>query len=335
MDTIISNQNLPVLIIIFVLSLVVLSKATDLLIDHAVTLSRDFGISEIAIGATIVSLGTTLPELSTATVAVLQGTPDFALGNAIGSVITNTALVLGVGSLAGSIPVLRTIANRLPFLVGALLLLVVGSLRFLDGDFLQSAGHLPRVIGLLFLLAVPLYLFTSFRNASNHAEYLDDEDSKQINTGEVIKEASIILISAAAVAFSATTLVSTVSTIAARLGVSEAIIAGTIVAFGTSLPELSTTIASARKGYGALAMGNVLGANILNLLLVLGVSISLSPGGLSVPAIFYQVHFPIALLVVGLLSYFIFNTRKMEISKREGWILLIIYLVYLSLNIFV
>lgn len=149
----------------------------------------------------------------------------------------------------------------------------------------------------------------------------------------MLKEGSLILSSGAVVAFSAAVLISTVSTLATRLGVSKAIIAGTVIAFGTSLPELSTTFTSARKGYGGLAMGNVLGASILNILLVLGVSISVSPGGLTVPALFYRVHFPIALSVVGILTYFIFNTRKMEISNREGLVLLAIYLFYLFFNL--
>lgn len=162
MDTFISNQNTFVLIIIFLVSLVILSKATDILIDHAVYLSQEFGISQIIIGATIVSLGTTLPELSTSIAAVLKGTPDFALGNAVGSVIANTALVLGVGSLAGAIPVPRSIANRLIFLVGSLLILVFGSLRSFYGNLFSAPGHLHPLIGLLFLLTVPVFLLSSF-----------------------------------------------------------------------------------------------------------------------------------------------------------------------------
>lgn len=334
MDTFISNQNTFVLIIIFLVSLVILSKATDILIDHAVYLSQEFGISQIIIGATIVSLGTTLPELSTSIAAILKGTPDFALGNAVGSVITNTALVLGVGSLAGAIPVPRSIANRLIFLVGSLLILVFGSLRFFDRNLFNSPGHLHPLIGILFLLTVPVFLMSTFLKKKVHTEPDDSEEKKRINNKALIIEVSIILVSAVAVAFSATVLVSTVSTAATRLGVAEAIIAGTVVALGTSLPELTTTYAAARKGYGSLAIGNVLGANILNILLVLGVSISLTPGGLSVPPVFYQIHFPFVLVVGGLLSYFIFNTKKHEISKNEGKILLAIYLLYLLFSLF-
>lgn len=155
-----------------------------------------------------------------------------------------------------------------------------------------------------------------------------------MNSRSLIIEVSIILVSALAVAFSATVLVSTVSTAATRLGISEAIIAGTVVALGTSLPELTTTYAAARKGYGSLAIGNVLGANVLNILLVLGVSISMTPGGLSVPTVFYQIHFPFALVVIGLLSYFVFNTKKHEISKNEGKVLLMLYLLYMLFSLF-
>ncbi len=106
-----------------------------------------------------------------------------------------------------------------------------------------------------------------------------------------------------------------------------------MVALGTSLPELSTTYASVKKGYGGLAIGNIIGANSLNLLLVLGVSIAFSPAGLGVPAIFYQLHFPLAVIVIGMLTYFIFNTKKLVISKREGLILLAVYFIYLLFNL--
>lgn len=334
MDTFISNQNTFVLIIIFLVSLIILSKATDILIDHAVYLSQEFGISQIIIGATIVSLGTTLPELATSIVAALKGTPDFALGNAMGSIITNTALVLGVGALVGAIPVPRSIANRLIFLVGSLFFLVFGSIRFFDGNVFNAPGHLHPLVGLLFLLTVPVFLLSSFFKKKVRTEPDYPKEKKRLNSKALLIEVSIILVSALAVAFSATVLVSTVSTAATRLGVSEAIIAGTVVAFGTSLPELTTTYAAARKGHGSLAIGNVLGANVLNVLLVLGVSISLTPAGLSVPPVFYQIHFPFAIVVIGLLSYFVFNTKKHEISKNEGKILLTIYLLYMLFSLF-
>lgn len=332
METFISNQSWPILALVFLMSLIILSKATDTLIDHAVSLSREFGISELIIGATIVSVGTTLPELSTAIAAIMQDATDFVLGNAIGSVITNMTLVLGIGSIAGAIPVMRTTASRLPFLIGSLLLMVFGSVRTFGAEIFSSTGRIHPVVGILLLLSLPVYLLTAFREPSK--EIHPEADEEPHKKGNLIKETGIIFLSAVAVALSASALVTTVEAAAVRLGVSDAIIAGTIVALGTSLPELTTTYASARKGFGGLAIGNILGASILNILLVLGVSISLVPGGLGVAPIFYQIHFPIVLLVVGMVSYFIFNTKKLEISKMEGAILLAIYVVYLLLNIF-
>lgn len=297
--------------------------------------SREFGISEMIIGATIVSVGTTLPELSTAIAAIMQGATDFVLGNAIGSVITNMTLVLGVGSIAGAIPVMRTTASRLPFLIGSLLLMAFGSIRTFGAELFSSTGRIHPVVGILLLLSLPVYLLTAFREPTKELHPEIEADEAPHETGNLLKEVGVIFLSAVAVALSATALVTTVEAAAMRLGVSDAIIAGTIVALGTSLPELTTTYASARKSFGGLAIGNILGASILNVLLVLGVSISLVPGGLAVAPIFYQIHFPIVLAVVGIVSYFIFNTKKLEISKIEGAVLLAIYVIYLLLNIFV
>lgn len=167
METFIIDQNWPVLSIIFIISLFIWSKATDFLIDNAVSLSRKFGISEMIIGATIVSLGTTLPELSTAIIAILKGANDFVLGNAIGSIITNMTIVLSVGSLASAIPVMRTTANRLPFLIGSLLLVVLGSIRTFGADLFTSTGRIHTTIGILLLVSLPVYLLTAFRKPSS------------------------------------------------------------------------------------------------------------------------------------------------------------------------
>ena len=332
MTTFISSQSWLILMLIFAASLYLLSKATDHLVDHAVTLSRQFGVSELLIGATIVSLGTTLPELATSVVALINGTTDFALGNAIGSVVTNTTLVLGVGSLAGSMPVAKTTASRLPFLIGPILLMIVASKYPFEQHFF-SAGQIHPLIGVTLLLGLVLYMRLSFRKPAGKAEQKEKAVEPNQPTALFLKEGLIIFISAVGVAASASILVSTVETAASRLGVSEAVIAGTVVALGTSLPELSTTYASVKKGYGGLAVGNIIGANSLNLLLVLGVSIAFSPAGLGVPTIFYQLHFPLAVIVIGMLTYFIFNTKKLVISKREGLILLVVYFIYLLLNL--
>lgn len=201
MDTFISEQSLPVLIILFLASLAALSKATDFLIDHAVVLSKKFGISEMIIGATIVSLGTTLPELAISISAVLQESTNLALGNAVGSVITNTALVLGVGSLAGSVLVLRNTSGRLLFLVSAIFILVFGSIRSWGGDFFYSDGHLPRLIGFLFLCAIPLYLSSSFWNSEKKTGNNESEGNEPVRKSDLLKEGSLILSSGAVVAF--------------------------------------------------------------------------------------------------------------------------------------
>lgn len=330
----IALQGWAVLIIIFIISLWLLTKATDLLVDNAVVVSKDFGISELVIGATIVSIGTSLPELSSSVVSVIQGSSGFALGNAIGSVITNSSLVLGVGALAGSIPVLKVVSKRLLFLSGIIVLLVVSSIQSVGGNFFRTDGAISQYVGFLLLLLLVFYLFISFKNASSvKVGAASATPATKLGANKLMIQVLIILLSAVVVAFSATLLVAVAETAAGRIGVSEAVISGTIVALGTSLPELSTTYASARKGFGGLAMGNIIGASIMNILLVLGVSVSLQIGGIAVPAIFYSVQFPLMLLIVGILLGFVYNTKKHEINKKEGLGLILIYLIYLVLNV--
>lgn len=333
MEAFLAQQSVIILAVVFVGALIVLARSTDLLIDHSVSLSKGFGVSEVVIGATIVSLGTTLPEFATSIISVLQGSADVAVGNAVGSVITNTTLILGVGAFAGAIPVSRTVSRRVFFLVACGLLLVVGGIHSFTPDFFQHNGHISRVIGIIFLVLLPIYLYLSFSQKKDLP--LDDGKKKvkeKISGKKALKEVVIIFISAVTVALSATLIVATVKITASRMGISEAIISSTIVALGTSLPELSTTVSATRKGFGSLALGNVIGANIMNILLVLGTSIALSPGGLPVSAVFFQLQYPIMLLVLGILAYFIFNTKKHEIVFKEGLLLLSIYVVYLALN---
>ena len=133
---------------------------------------------------------------------------------------------------------------------------------------------------------------------------------------------------------SASVLVSTVEIGAARIGIPDSVIASTVVAFGTGLPEISTTIVSVKKGYGALAMGNIMGSNLLNTLFVLGVALGLTPGVIIVSPDFYQIHFPALAILLSVLGYFSYNNKRDVISRKEGRILILFYLVYLVWNYF-
>lgn len=319
---------------LFVGALYLLSKATDYLIESAVALSLSLGLSQMLVGATVLSLGTTLPEVSSSVVATLQGSAQFGLGNAIGSIITNTTLVLGLGALAGVMPVKKESRSKLMVLLLVAGVFIFGSVRL---DTLFESGYLPHWMGILFLALLPAYiLFLLKKEPASMAEEVEVEEKKEEKKETSEKSTGwhllIILVSSAVVSFSAALLVATVEVGAARFGVPEVVIASTVVAFGTSVPEVSTTLVATRYGHGDLAIGNVLGANVMNLLLVMGATLSLSSEGLTIPGSYYYLQFPVLLCILLVFSYLVFHPKKQAMRKREGGFLLFLYFSYFVIN---
>lgn len=325
----IEKSNLIVILIVLAVSLYVLSKAADYLVDNAVTLSKAWGLSKLIIGATIISFGTTLPELSASIVSALKGNGDFALGNAVGSCITNTSLILGFGALFGKIPIDRKSSQKLTILVVAVALLILPTIPY---KIVSHNGRIPQIMGITFLLLVPAYVYYLIRQDKDTNLI---QDSKISNTARgsvwnIIK----IFLSALIIAASASALVSSAEVLAGRIGIPDVIISSTLVAFGTSVPELSTCIAAIKNNHGELALGNILGANILNILLVTGASAALTPGGIGISQDFYRIHFAALVVVLSIYGIFAYNKKSNEISKREGIILILIYAIYIGANLF-
>ncbi len=317
------------MVAVLILCIWVLSKATDILVDEAVSLSLDWGISELVIGATIVSLGTSLPELAVSILSALQGNSIVALGNVIGSTIVNTSFILGIGAIYGSIPVNRKTANKHALLSGLSLFLILSALPFFYAD---GQGKIPQWIGFLFLLLSPLYFLWMLREGKQQPQEITDVTSAKEEGKPILIKLLKLFVSAGFVIASASVMVTTVEIGATRIGIPDSIIASTVVAFGTGLPEISTTIVSVKKGYGALAMGNIMGSNLLNTLLILGTAISMTPGGIVVSPDFYQIHFPALAILLAVLGYFSYNNKREIISRKEGRILILFYLVYLIWN---
>jgi len=321
--------NIVLIIIIFLISIFLLSKSADFLVDNAVKLSKILKIPEMIIGATIVSLGTTLPEFSAATISALKGNFGFALGNSIGSIITNTSLVLGVGALFGTIPVTRKASQKLSILNLAILLLILPTIpRVLR----NGEGTIPQWMGGVLLVLIPFYgwYLIAQEKRSPEIEILDPEEAESHHN--LFLTTLFVLGAAAFVAFCASVLVASAEIIAKRIGISDIIISATIVSFGTSVPELTTAISASKTGHGGLVIGNVMGANILNILLVTGASIALIPGGITVPNSFYLVHFPIMIAVLAIFGYFAYNKNRNEINHKEGILLTSIFGIYLLGN---
>lgn len=326
MEKLFTNTPFIIIIFIFLLSLFILSKSTDYLTDSAIMISKSLGISDIIIGATVVSLGTSLPEFATTISALISGSNDLALGNSLGSVITNTSLILSLGILYGSIPVSKKSAFNVWITFLGIVILYFSSLF--------NNASIPRILGYTLLIALPLYLLQSFKN-NNTTEAIEQNESlkEKLSFDKLLILFIKVIISGLIVALSSTFLVATVQVSASRVGVSEAIISATIVALGTSLPELSTVISSAKKGYGGLAFGNLVGASLMNLLFVLGTAISFSKSPIIVPKSFLIYHFPIAIIIFLYLLLSVYNQKKHELTKKEGAFFLVIYLMYILSNL--
>lgn len=330
-------SQLPTIIvsILFIVSLIILSKSADKLIDKAVELSLHLGLSKVVIGATVLSIGTTLPEVASSVAAALGGNGQFGLGNAVGSMITNASLVLGIGALGGVIPVKKGMQQTFLFM-GGLTLLFIGTSVF--GGMGMGGGLLPRSSGIGLLILLPLYIAYTVKSKPSHLME-DISEDKEIEgektapkTGSLPMSLLILLLSSFGVTLGATLLVATAETGAVRLGIPDTVISSTIVAFGTSVPEVTTTLVAVRYGHGELAIGNVLGANMMNLLLVMGTTITLLPMGIVVPSSYYVIQFPVLIAIFILLSIPILSKRVEAINRLQGILLLGIYGLYLVTN---
>lgn len=327
-----TDRHTVVVMLALAASLFILSKSASLLVDKAVLLSEKWGLSAVVIGATVVSLGTTLPELSVSVIAAVQGNVGFALGNAVGSIITNSTLILGMAALFGYIAVGRREGQKLKLLIAAALgMMAMPLMRLAIG----GGAVIPRFGGILLAALVPVYvIFLVVQEKRNpQPEEATSQAAPSLRASAAVLVGQIVL-AALAVALSAAVLVAAAEVLARRIGIPDAVIASTLVAFGTSVPELSTAIAAARGGHGALALGNVLGASILNILLVVGLAVSLSPAVAFVNDEALKVHFPALIITLGVLGFFAYNQRIHTLSKKEGMLLIGIYILFLFVNFF-
>ncbi len=246
-------NSFPTIILLVVIGafLWTLGKGADILVDEAVSLSIHWGIPKMVVGATIVSLGTTLPEATISVLAAIQGNPDLALGNAIGSIIADTGLIIGLAAMMGHLPVDKMTIDRQGLIqMGSGFILAIACLPFLTS---APGGHIPQIMGFFFLILLALYIHFSMRWAKNsgmdEGAILEEENSPLIT--QVLK----MVIGITLVIISSRILIPAVEITAVRVGIPQSVIAATLVAFGTSLPELITAISAVRKGHGELAVG--------------------------------------------------------------------------------
>ena len=312
-------------VLLFIVGLICLIKGGDWFVDGAAGIAKRFNMPEILVGATVVSIGTTLPEVMVSASSAVMGHGEIAYGNAIGSIICNTALIAAL-----------TIAIK-PSDVERKSLVLPTFFFFTAAVFYSAiayfAGFFSRITGVILLLMFVIYMVLTVRQAigsdagtaSTDATPADSEEKNE----PIWKLILLIIIGAALIAVGADLLVDNGTIIAAALGVPESVIALTIVALGTSLPELVTAITSLAKGYGALSLGNVIGANLFNLVLVSGISCTLSPFAVPVGKKIAGIPASLVVEIPLMLAVMAFVTVpaliRGKLSRIQGIILLIVY----------
>ena len=340
------------LVLIAIACMAALLKGADWLVESAATLALRLGISKIVIGATIVSLGTTSPEAAVSVLAAWRGNAGLALGNGVGSIIADTGLIFGLGLLLTRLPADRFVLNRqgwVQFGVGVGLAMVCFALFFMHGD----AAALPRWMGLILVGLLVGYMAISVSWSRRHPfgePHVTTDGPIETPLSEVPEQPDrsvLVLLGVGAiglvvVVLASDVLVQSASELAAARGVPEVIIASTLVAFGTSLPELMVGITAIRKGHPELLVGNVIGADILNVLFVIGaaaVAASLplvEAEGVTGRYIFLWLHLPMLVLMLVLMRLFIFRAvGRGGFSRWMGVPLVGLYVFYVGIQAWV
>ena len=297
-----------------VIGILLLVKGSDIFIDGAAGLAKRMGISEHVIGLTLVAFATSLPELAVSSIASFNGAEGIAIGNVIGSNVANICLVLGIAAIIMQLKTTGETRRDSIFMVAVTLMLFA---------FIAIDGGVGRIGGLIFLGVYVVFIFQIYRTHSNNAGVNADEILAEAGgTGAGYwKESLMISFGAAAVVIGAHFLVESGVGIAGLIGISDLVIGLTMVALGTSLPELASSVAAALKGKHGIAIGNVVGSNIINILLVLGVAGMINPIRAG-----EEVYVMMSFLLFVSVAAAIFASRK--VGRREGVFLLALYALF-------
>lgn len=310
-------------IALLIAGFIVLIKCADIFVDSASDVAIHFNLSKMFIGLTIVSFGTSAPEFAVSVKSIISGSGDIVLGNVIGSNILNILLILGVSSLVHSLAVKdNTVKKEIPItlLLTSLLIVVLG-----DSLFDRGTNSFTRGDGIVILLCFSIFIYYLFTQMKNKIK--DDDEPKH----GLLLSFVLTIISIIGIIVGSNFVVESSSYIASTLGVSEKMIALTIVALGTSLPELVTSIVATKKGSYDIAIGNVVGSNIFNIGIVLGVPVTLF-GGFNNYSI-NMVDLMALLTATILLLLCAFTGYKIE--KKEGILFILVFIIYYSYVIFI
>lgn len=312
-------------VLLFILGFIFLVKGADLLVDGSSSIAKKYGISNLVIGLTIVAFGTSFPELVVSAFASFNGSTGVALGNIVGSNISNTLLILGASAIIRPLLVKKnTINKEIPFsLLAVFAVFLLVNDVMIDGGMHNLLGRADGVVLILFFCIFVYYTFGISKVETGVVEKMKEE---KIDEHNFLASLGMILLGLVGLYFGGRWIVDGAIEFASVFGVSESLIGLTIVAIGTSLPELAASGMAAYRGHTDMAVGNVVGSNIFNIFWVLGVSASIR-------AIPYEsilnVDFMILFSATILLLILIYFGKKHVLDKREGAILVFLYVIYL------
>ncbi len=312
-------QSVPFAVILLIIGFAFLVKGADAFVEGSSSIAKHFRVPSLIIGMTIVAMGTSLPETAVSVTASIAGSNALAVSNAIGSNIFNLMIVIGVCAVLTPVAVQKSsLIVDIPFsVICALLLLALGCNRM----------TLTRVNGLVLILIFACFILYMIRSAKRSMNLEDAElvsETEEIKVMSVPKSLLYIVVGIAAITFGSDWVVDGATTVASAFGLSENLIGLTIVACGTSLPELTTSVVAARKNEVDMALGNAVGSNIFNILMVLGIASALSP-----ISFIGENIIDIVILVGFTILVWLMAWTKHRLSKLEGWLMILLYAGYL------
>ena len=327
MQNIINGLPIAAVILLLAVGFAFLVKGADFFVEGSSSIAKKLKVPPIIIGLTIVAMGTSLPETAVSVTASLVQNNELAVSNVVGSNIFNLMFVIGVCSILTPIMVQKaTVVRDIPLSLGCALFLLVLGISGLGDKTGMTLGHAD---GVIFLIVFAGYIFTMVRSAMKARAAGQKVEIEGVEEWDNMKELSygksilFLIVGAAAIAFGGDLTVDTASRIAIELGMSQTLVGLTIVSIGTSLPELVTSVVAARKNEVDMAVGNAVGSNIFNILMVLGISSAISP-----VALIRENIIDIVLLMVFSVMVWIFAGTRKKIERKEGIIMVVVYLVY-------
>ena len=327
MQNIINGLPIAAVVLLLAVGFAFLVKGADFFVEGSSSIAKKLKVPPIIIGLTIVAMGTSLPETAVSVTASLVQNNELAVSNVVGSNIFNLMFVIGVCSILTPIMVQKaTVVRDIPLSLGCALFLLVLGISGLGDKTGMTLGHAD---GVIFLIVFAGYIFTMVRSAMKARAAGQKVEIEGVEECDNMKELSygksilFLIVGAAAIAFGGDLTVDTASRIAIELGMSQTLVGLTIVSIGTSLPELVTSVVAARKNEVDMAVGNAVGSNIFNILMVLGISSAISP-----VALIRENIIDIVLLMVFSVMVWIFAGTRKKIERKEGIIMVVVYLVY-------